>query len=686
MPYGSVKLIPGINVEKTPTANEAGISESQLVRFRDGLVQKMGGWQKFYSFSIAGTPRDLHAWQDLNAGQHLLAGTTSSLNMITGNSLANITPQQLSSNFTPNFSVVANGSTVTVADPNINNVTIYDSVMFNTPIVIGSTIISGLFPIVTTLGGTGYTIQLSGNAGTTSSNTGTLPKFQAATSSNLVSVLMTAHGIGTGGSIAFQATTSLAGMTIYGYYPITYTDANNFKITASAVATSAASTFMNNGSASLQYFINIGPSSSGSGYGTGGYGDGGYGTGVSGSDQTGSPITATDWTSDNWGQIAMANAMGGPIYQYDPTGGFQTASIIATAPPFNSGIFISNTLQIMFAYGSTTNATIGQILDPMMIRWCDLSNYYEWATKTTNQAGSFRLPIGSVIRGGMAMANQNLFWTDLDLWAANYAGYPLVFGFNKIGAGAGLISSHAAQALRDGVHWMGPSNFYRYSGGQVSVIPCPVWDFVFQNLNTGSDANGRPYTANIRSMPNTPFNEAGWLFPSSSSANGENDSYVKVNLSEPNAPWDCGSIARSAWIDQTVLGSPIAASPNGIIYQQEQTNDADGSPITASFTTGYFYIGEGEDYAFVDDILPDMKWGTYGGSESAQVSISFNVVNWPTDTPVVYGPYVMTANVQHIPVRIRGRMMSITLESSDLASFWRLGRIKYRWAPAGRVG
>lgn len=689
MPYGSVVLIPGINTERTPTALEAGISSSQLVRFRDSLVQKFGGWQKFYSFSVSGTPRDLHAWQDLNNSQHLLAGTTSSLNMITGGSLQDITPQQLSSNFTPNFSVVANGTTVTVADPNINNVTIFDSVMFNTPIVIGSAIISGLFPIVSTLGGTGYTIQLATPAGTTSNNTGTLPLFQTATSSNLVNVLMTAHGIGTGGSIIFQATTSLSGVSIYGHYQATFVDANNFRIFANAVATSLATSFMNNGSASLQYFISLGPQSTGAGYGTGGYGEGGYGTGSSGTDQTGTPITSSDWTSDNWGEISLANSMGGPIYQYDPTGGFTNASIVATAPPFNNGIFVSNTLQILFAWGSTSNADIGQILDPMMIRWSDLSDYTQFTAKTTNQAGSFRIPIGSVIRGGMAMANQNLFWTDLDLWSANYAGFPLVFGFTKIGAGAGMISSHAAQTLRGGVYWMGPSNFYRYSGGVVSVVPCPVWDFVFQNLSNGSAiVNGifRPYTNNVRAMPNTPFNEVGWLFPSASSTTGECDSFVKFNISEPNAPWDYGSLPRSAWIDQTVLGNPIAATPNGIIYQHETTNDADGQPITATFTTGYFYIAEGEEFAFVDDILPDMKWGTFAGSQNAQVQISFNVVNWPTDTPVVYGPYTMSTSVEHIPVRFRGRMMSITVTSSDLGSFWRLGKIKYRWAPAGRVG
>ncbi|MGQ8603808.1 hypothetical protein ACUTFX_23925, partial [Enterobacter hormaechei] len=71
----------------------------------------------------------------------------------------------------------------------------------------------------------------------------------------------------------------------------------------------------------------------------------------------------------------------------------------------------------------------------------------------------------------MSAQNQNLFWTDIDLWVANYLGFPLEFSFNKIGAGAGMISSHAAQALRGGVYWMGPSNFYSFTGGGVKVIP-----------------------------------------------------------------------------------------------------------------------------------------------------------------------------------------------------------------------
>ncbi len=681
MPYGSVQLIPGINVEKTPTANEAGISQSQLIRFRDGLAQKYGGWQKFYSFNIAGVPRDLHAWQDLNGTKHLLAGTTSSLNVITGGSVVNITPQQFSTNSAVNFSTVANSTTVTVTDTGINNVTILDTVDIETPVCIGSAVVWGVFPIVSTLGGASYTINLASPAGTTVTNGGSLPLFTLATSSNLVNALMTAHGLSLtagGQSVAFEASTTIQNITIQGVYPVVkVVDANNFTISANTLATSAATSFMNGGNANIEYYITAGPVAGGSGYGTGGYGSGGYGTGTSGSSQTGNPITATDYTSDNWGEIVLANPSGGAIYAYDPTGGFATASVIPTAPIYNNGIFVSNTLQILFAWGSTVAANIGNAIDPMLIRWSDLSDYTNFKTSTTNQAGSFRIPIGSVIRGGMSMANQNLFWTDLDLWAANYAGFPLVFGFNKIGAGAGLVSSHAAQPFRGAVYWMGPSNFYVYSGGSVSVIPCPVWDFVFQNLNT-------TFQSNVRAMPNTPFNEVGWFFPSSSSANGENDSYVKFNVSEPNRPWDYGALPRSAWIDQTILGNPIAATPAGIIYQHETTNDADGSPITSSFTTGFFFIAEGEDFAFVDRIIPDFKFGTYAGAQNAQIQMTFNVTNYPGDATTPYGPYVVTSATEYISVRFRGALMSITVTTNDLGSFYRLGRVRYRWAASGR--
>src|SRR6185503_4710749 len=153
---------------------------------------------------------------------------------------------------------------------------------------------------------------------------------------------------------------------------------------------------------------------------------------------------------------------------------------------------------------------------------------------------------------------------------------------------------------------------------------------------------------------------------SKNSVNGENDSYVKMNILEPGAPWDHGTLPRSAWIDQSILGMPISASSTGIIYFQETTNDADGQPMSPSFTTGDFYLAEGEQYVYVDQIMPDFKWGTFAGAQTAQIQLTFNVSNFPGDTPISYGPYTVTQATEYLTVRFRGRVMSVTVSSSDL--------------------
>lgn len=685
MPFGSVALQPGVNLERTPTLLQAGYSQTQLIRFRDSLAQKLGGWSLFYSLSVAGVPRDLHAWSDLNAINHLLVGTTSQLAIITSGVLQDITPQTLTSDFAPDFSTVNTTPTVTVVDPNISNVTVNDAVLFNTPVSVGGIVLQGLYQIVSVTGVHSYQIVAATNATSTVNNGGAVPVFTTVATNSTVSVALTAHGItALPATVVLPKSTTGNGVTIQGAYSVnTITSANAFTITVSTVASSSGSFSMNGGNAEIVYYIALGPPPIGAGYGLGGYGDGGYGTGVVNPSQVGTPITATDWTSDNWGQIALACPEGGGIYYWDPSGGFTNASLVSSGPPFNKGIFVSTSQQILIAYGSTIDefsiGGIGPQQDPMLVQWCDVGNFFEWRPLTTTQAGNFRIPIGSRCVGGMAVANQNLIWTDLDLWAMSYIGYPEVYGFNKIGAGAGLASGHAAMQLRGSVFWMGKSNFYSYSGGGVQVLPCPVWDFVFQNLNAA-------FIQNVRAAPNTPFNEAGWFFPSSASTTGECDSYVKFNINEPGAPWDYGTLSRSAWIDLTVLGPPIGAIPSGVIYAHETSNDAAGQPLVSSFVTGYFMLQEGEDYAFIDQAIPDMVWHMQGTPPppGAQVQLTFLATNYPGDTPVPYGPYTVTQDTEFISLRIRARQIAIQVQSSDLGSWWRLGRIRFRFSASGR--
>lgn len=749
MPFVSITLQSGVNVERTPLLLRAGISQSQLIRFRDQLVQKYGGWTKFYPFQVAGIPRDLHAWQDLNNIKYLSVGTTSELAVIFNGVLQDISPQVLTSNFAPNISVTSGSNIVSITDPNISNVTVQDAVLFNTPISQGGIILSGLYQIFNVTGTHSYQIQAANNATTTETNptvtngstaagnatlhfattpawvvagmvvfdlttpasiaantivnsaTGTtvvmnanaagagvangdgiifssIPVFSTTINTATVLVTFIAHGQVAGNTINLPIATTGQGVTILGEYKIlTVPTADTFTIAANTQATGTGIFAMNNGQVQIQYKIALGPSAAGTGFGIGGFGLGGFGTGVVPTSQTGTDIAAASWTTGNWGEILLACPINDGIYYWQPGSGFQTASIIPGAPPYNTGIFISNTQQILVAYGSSVAVGIGIQQQPLLVQWCDVGNFFQWVASSATQAGNFVIPLGSKLVGGLAVSNQNLLWTDLDLWAMTYIGPPDVFGFNRIGAGMGLASAHAIQQLRGAVFWMGQSNFYVYSGGSANVIPCPIWDAVFQNLNTS-------FLQNICAMPNTPFNEIGWEYPSTNSVSGENDSYVKMNILEPGAPWDYGLLNRSAWIDQSLLGMPIGATSTGTIYLQETTPDADGQPLMSSFTTGDFYLAEGEQYAYVDQIMPDFKWTTYPGGISAQIQLTFNISNFPGDTPIPYGPYTVTRATEYLSVRFRGRLMSITVATSDIGSFYRLGSCKYRYSISGR--
>jgi hypothetical protein len=107
MPHASFKLLPGVDQNKTPALNEAAISESQLIRFvpdrtLGGLVQKLGGWTKFFPDTIGSIVRCLWAWEDTNANSYLAigaegiaAGGGQALEVINSGVEIDITPQNI---------------------------------------------------------------------------------------------------------------------------------------------------------------------------------------------------------------------------------------------------------------------------------------------------------------------------------------------------------------------------------------------------------------------------------------------------------------------------------------------------------------------------------------------------------------------------------------------------------------
>lgn len=690
MAMAMIRLRPGVNVELSPSLNEAGYSASNLGRFRNGLFEKLGGWDAYYPFAVGGVPRALHAWLDLNETEYLAVGSTGTgtiLGAISNSVLTTLTPQTLTSNFNEDFDTTNASPNVVVDDPNIANVTNYDSVEFLTPISVGGLILSGTYPIALSLGTTTYRIVAASNATATVASGGAVPSFTTTNGSQVVTVTLNDHGLSIGGKINFPISTTVGGVTISGTYAAqTVPTANTFTIGVAALATSGTTASMNSGQARIRYHIALGPASTGTGYGIGTYGSGGYGTGTAVTAQTGTPITATDWTLDNWGEILLACNEGGSLYYWQPNTGFQNVRMISgnNAPAYNNGAFVSMQTQMLIAYGSTDDLTlsdlggIGLDQDPLLVVWSAQGDYSDFATATTSQAGSRRLSTGSKIVGGMSVAQQELLWTDLGLWSMAYLGslQAGVWGFNQIGYGCGLIGKHAAARLGSNVFWMGESNFFVLQGAGVQPLPCTVWDKVFQDLNT-------THKHKCVAWANTPFNEAWFMYPRASTSATEPDAYVKLNVM--TGEWDCGVLARSAAIDQSIVGMPIAADPLGVIYEHEVSPDAAGQPINASFTTGLFQISEGWDIQFCDWFLPDFKWTTAQGGTSASIQVTVYSYYYPGESPQVHGPYTVSQSTPYINLRARGRLLALKIESNDIGSFWRIGGCRARLAPDGRL-
>jgi hypothetical protein len=762
MPHASLKLIPGVDQNRTPALNEAAISESDLIRFvpdRNGtaLPQKLGGWSKFIDVPTTSTVRSLHAWADTNSNSFLGIGAEGGVFVSeSAGSPINRSLQEYIANPVVDVDTVSGSSVVTVTDT-ASYVTSYDAIYIKTPISVGGIILSGYYG-TTLVGADAYIINsvniLGASVPATATVTagGVVPKFDTVSGNINVTVTLPNHGLVAGATFPILVPTSISGLNLYGNYVVQKSPvptANTFVIAATYAATSTDSVFMNGGNAQIVYYIGQQAIPPPAGYGDGLYGSGDFGFGVAfvggreyvptsismvGTVATatiaanvyvtpGSIITisgttpagyngtwvvtsatagmssstftfslpstlgvqtvagvikvntwgfsgATDWSLDNWGEYLVACPHMGSISYWNPAGGSSRCEIMPNSPIVNEGMFISMPERQVIAYGSTFNG----IQDPLLIRWCDVGNFSVWVGTVTNQAGSYRIPKGSMIVGGLQGPQQSLLWTDIALWSMQYIGQPFVYSFNEIGTGCGLVGRKAAATMSGVVYWMSQSQFFRLSNSGPETIQCPVWDVIFQDIDTA-------YWQNVRCAPNSRFGEVAWYYPTIGSG-GIPTKYVKYNTFTNQ--WDFGTLARTAWIDQSVFGPPIGAGSNLFIYQHETSKDADGLAMNSSFTTGYFALADGDEKTFLDQLWPDMKWGYYNGVQDADVSITFYTTDYPGRTPTVHGPYTVTQDTDYITPRIRARLIAIKVSSSDVGSFWRLGNIRYRVQQDGK--
>jgi hypothetical protein len=361
--------------------------------------------------------------------------------------------------------------------------------------------------------------------------------------------------------------------------------------------------------------------------------------------------------------------------------GSYTISYSGEYIPNNTNQVVSSAIQrFVIAFGANpyTPATPNSTFDPMLVRWSDQDNPYQWVPQLTNQSGEYLLTNGSYIMGARATRQEILVWTDSALYSMQYLGAPYVWGFQVLMDNISVMSPNCMITVNNVTYWMGLEKFYMYSG-RVETLPCSLRQYVFNNIN-------KDQSYQVFAGANEGYNEVWWFYCSQGST--VVDQYVIYNYLDK--VWYYGTMGRTAWIDVGSNPNPIAADYNShLLYHEVGNDDVSGTtpvPIDAYVQSSDFDIGDGHNFGFVWRILPDVN---FNGSNVNEPSVTMTVKprqNSGTpygqaDNPAVqsYDNYSTrgTYNIQEfdgqVYTRLRGRQMSFRIESNTLGVSWQLG-------------
>ncbi len=444
---------PGINREGTDYDNEGGWFDANLIRFKNGRVQKIGGWVKDTLDTYLGKARALHAWVSLEGSKYLGLGTTFKYYIKQGTNFDDVTPiRSTTSAGDVTFAATNGSSTITVTDTSHGAVT-NDFVTFSGAASLGgnvtATVLNQEYQILLVTGLNTYTITAKDTSGTT--------------------VTANASDSGNGGS------------SVVGTYQI---------------------------NVGLDVYV----SSTGWGTGTWGASTWGSASAISATNQL--RLWTHDHFGEN---LIMNVRGGGIYRWLENSGtntravelsGITGANQVPTVGLQAITSEKDRHLIILGADPIVDSARTGSI-DPMLIAFSDQENDLDFEPRSTNTAGSLRLSSGSAIIGAVKSRQEILIWTDTALYSMQFIGPPFTFGINLINENSGLIAPKAAVTAPNGVFWMGYDNFYVYTGS-VKKVPCSVLSYVFDDYNSSQTFKTHAFT-------NTQYDEVGWYYCSGSS-------------------------------------------------------------------------------------------------------------------------------------------------------------------------
>ena len=630
MPLQKFIFNPGINKEGTDYTAEGGWFDGNLVRFRKGLPEKIGGWVKYITASFVGTGRKLFGWTSLAGTKLLGVGTSKKLYIQAGTNYNDITPIRATTGAGDVTFGATNGSSSINVTDTAHGAAQGDFVTFSGAASLGGNVVAAVL----------------------------------------------------------NQEYEIDSITSTDVYVITAKD------TSGATVTANSSDSGNGGSSTVgAYQINIGLDVfvSGTGWGASTWGSGGWGSSSPLSSLNQLRLWSMDSFGEDlisnvragriyyWDTSAKTLGTDRAVDIADLTG----ANFTPTAA---LQVLVSDVDRHVIALGAdpinaAATARTGTI-DPLLIAFSDQENPAEWFPTATNTAGSLRCSAGSQIIGGLRARQETLVWTDVALYSLQFIGPPLTFGLNLINEGVSLVGPNAAINTPNGVFWMDKKGFYAYQGS-VQPVPCSVKSYVLSDFNEAQ-------AFQVFGFVNKQFDEVGWFYCSSTS--DVIDRYVTYNYVEQT--WAIGNLSRTAWLDEGIESFPRAAgvsSSNNYIFSHETGFDDEDSPMDNVFVeSADFDLGDGEQFQFVRRCIPDVK---FTGDSGATQTLNFvlKARNFPGESLTTDQTTAFTSSTTKIDTRARGRQAAVRFESDDdgatgtrLGVGFRIGGTRLDLQPHGR--
>jgi len=552
MPLQKYIFNPGINKEGTDYAAEGGWFDSNLIRFRKGLPEKIGGWQKYIETSYEGTGRKLHGWVDLDGTKLLGLGTRFKLYIQEGTSYNDITPiRATTSAGDVTFGATDGSSTLTVTDSGHGAVD-GDFVTFSGAASLGGNITAAVlnqeYQVVSVPTANTFTIVAKDTDGAT--------------------VTANSSDSGNGGG------------SVVGVYQI------------------------NSG---LDVFVD------GTGWSVGAWGSGTWGSTTSLGDSNQLRLWSMDNFGED---LISNPRAGSIYYWDKTNGLNTRAVALSSlagankAPTKGLQVLVSDIDRHVIVLGADpiSGGSRSGTIDPLLVAFSDQENAAEWEPLATNTAGSLRCSAGSEIIGGLRARQETLIWTDVALYSLQFIGPPNTFGLVLLNEGVSLIGPNAAVNTPNGIFWMDKKGFYMYNGS-VQPIPCTVHAFVFDNLN-------EKQAFQVFGFVNKQFDEVGWFYCSGENTvidkyvayNYVESSWTIGELSRTawldeglvSFPRAAGKSSDTPYLYSHETGFDDDGSPMNNVFIESADFD----------------IGDGQEFQFIRRFIPDVKFtGNSSGTQ-----------------------------------------------------------------------